>query len=178
MPKKESSSWVILEISPKGEEAANLGLLKDMLLEKSPFKESDIFIPIVRHGSRSIWMMEGYVFIKSGYSTSDYYDLKRTYLISNIVSRVDKRTGLISIGVIDAKDLNSMLKKADELGAKFDVGDKIKIIEGDFKGFEAEVVNLFKKDNLRMYTLLIKMRSVEIITSANCLSVEALDYGR
>jgi transcription antitermination factor NusG len=177
MPKKEVSSWVILEITSKGEEAATNGLLKDLLLENSPFKESDIFIPIVKHGSRSIWMMEGYIFIKSGYSTSDYYDLKRTYLVSNIVSQVDSRTGLISVGVIESKDLNHMLKKADELGAKFDVGDRVKIIEGEFTGFEAEVVSLFKKENLRMYTLLIKMRSVEIITSANCLSVEAVDYG-
>ena len=167
-------SWVILEITSKGEEAVEQGVLKKALLEKSPFKESDIFIPIVKHGNKPIWMMEGYVFIKSGYSASDYFDLKRTYLIKNVVSQVDELTGLISKGVITTRDLNDMLKRADDLGAKFQSGDKVLIKEGDFKGFEATILDLFENNNLRMYTLLIKMRSVEIIISADCLSVEGV----
>lgn len=169
-----SESWVILEITSRGEEAVEQGTLKSSLLEKSPFKEGDIFIPIVKHGGKPVWMMEGYIFIKSGYSASDYFDLKRTYLIRNVVSQIDETTGLISKGVISTRDLNSMLKRADDLGAKFESGDKVVIKEGDFKGFEATVLDLFEKDSLRMYSLLINMRSVEIIISADCLSVEGV----
>ena len=172
-----SDTWVILEITSKGEEAACKGLLKDILLEDSPFKESDIFIPIINYGGKPVWMLEGYIFIKSGYGASDYFDLKRTFLVASIVSEVDASTGLISKGVIKTRDLNKMLKKADDLGAKFEVGDLVRIKEGEFKGFEAKVIDLFKKDTLRMYTLLISMRSVEIITSADCLSVEGNEYG-
>ena len=67
-----------------------------------------------------------------------------------------------------------MLKRADDLGAKFESGDKVVIKEGEFKGFEATVLDLFEKDSLRMYSLLINMRSVEIIISADCLSVEGV----
>lgn len=169
-----SESWVILEITNRGEEAVEQGTLKSTLLDKSPFKEGDIFIPVVKHGGKPVWMMEGYIFIKSGYSASDYFDLKRTYLIRSVVSQIDESTGLISKGVISTRDLNSMIKRADDLGAKFEPGDKVSIKEGDFKGFEATILDLFEKDRLRMYSLLIDMRSVEIIISADCLSVEGL----
>ena len=169
-----SESWVILEITSKGEEAVEQGTLKRSLLEVSPFKEGDIFIPIVKHGGKPVWVMEGYIFIKSGYGASDYFDLRRTYLIRNVVSQIDESTGLISKGVISTRDLNSMLKRADELGARFDFGDKVAIKDGEFKGFEATVLDLFEKDSLMMYSLLIDMRSVEIIISADCLSVESV----
>ena len=165
-------SWVILEISGKGEEAAEQGILEDVLVEKSSFKRTDIFVPIIQHGGKLVWMMEGYIFIKSGYSASYYFDLKRSGLIRGVVSQIDPNTGLISKGVISNRDLNQMLKKADSLGAKFHVGDSVKIKEGEFVGFVATVLDLFEKDNLRMYTLLIDMRSVEIITSTDCLSLE------
>ena len=53
-----SESWVILEITSRGEEAVKAMYVKSSLAEKSPFKEGDIFIPIVKHGGKPVWMME------------------------------------------------------------------------------------------------------------------------
>jgi len=167
-------TWVILEITSRGEEAVDQGVLEKTLLENSPFTLSDIFIPIIKYGGKPVWLMEGYIFIKSGYSASDYFELKRTHLISNVVSQIDSRTGLISKGVISSKDLQDLLKKADDLGAKFEPGDKVSIKNGDFEGFDAEIQDLYEKDNIRMYTLLITMRSVEIIISTDSMSIEGI----
>ena len=165
-------SWVVLEITSKGEKEARQGTLIPKLLEDSPFKKEDIFVPLIRGGARPLWLMEGYVFIKSGYSTDSYYNLKRTYLIRTVLSQVDPKTGLISTGVISDRELKEMIKKADELGGHHEVGSVVSIVEGPFQGFEGEVVDSWKEDNIRQYSILIKMRSVEILTKVSCLSLE------
>ena len=103
-------SWVVLEITSRGEEEAKKGDLKRLLAKEGPFKLEDIYIPIIRYGIKPLWLMEGYIFIRSGFSARDYYQLKRTHLVSNIVSQIDPSTGLISKGVITDRQLKEMLK--------------------------------------------------------------------
>lgn len=168
----KEDSWVILEISSKGEKEARAGTLVDRIRECSSFKKEDIFVPLIRGGVKPLWLMEGYIFIKSGYSASEYYDLKRTYLINRVLSQVDAKTGLISKGVIKSSELEEMIKKADDLGGKFELGSEVSLIDGSFKGFEGVLVDSWKENNLRYYSVLIKMRSVEILTKVSCLSIE------
>jgi transcription antitermination factor NusG len=168
----KEDSWVILEISSKGEKEARDGTLVSRITECSSFKKEDIFVPLIRGGAKPLWLMEGYIFIKSGYGASEYYDLKRTYLISRVLSQVDAKTGLISKGVVKSSELEEMIKKADDLGGKFELGSEVSLIDGAFKGFEGVLVDSWKENNLRYYSVLIKMRSVEILTKVSCLSIE------
>ena len=166
-------SWVVLEISSRGEEEAKAGVLKKLIVNISNFVESDIYIPIITQGGESLWLMEGYIFIKSGYGVSEYYDLKNSPYINSIVSEIDEKTGLISKGVIKESQLKALIKKADDLGGSFQAGDSVKIKKGDFEGFSAEVMSDWKtSDNIRMYTLLITLRSVEIILTIDSISLE------
>lgn len=165
-------SWVVLEITSKGEEEAKSGLLKQKIVQEGPFKAEDVYIPIIRHGIKPLWLMEGYIFIKSGYGARDYYNLKSTHLISNILSEFDPRSGLISKGVITDQQLKDMLKKADELGGNFQIGDKVTILEGDLHGLEGEVLDQWHEGGLRKYAILVKYRSVEIVIKKDGLSIE------
>ncbi len=166
-------AWVTLEITPRGEEEARAGRLRSLLSNRSPFKEEDIYIPIIRSGKDPVFLLEGYIFIKWGYPTSDYVHLKRTPWISGLMARIDPRTGLISSGVLKDKDLKAMVKRADNMGGKFQIGDLVEIKSGEMKGFSAIVMDWWmNEEGLRSYTLLIELRSVEVVLSVDCLSLE------
>jgi transcription antitermination factor NusG len=165
-------SWVVIEITSKGEEEARQGTLKKLLISFSKFKEEDIYVPIIRYGKKPLWLMEGYIFIRSGFGASDYYDLKRSGLVKDIISKIDSQTGLISKGVVSDKELRSMIQRADELGGNFEVGQQVKILSGSFQNMEGEVVSKWHNGEVRMYAILLSFRSVEIITTVDCLSLE------
>ena len=58
------TSWVVLELSTKGEEEALKGTLKDKIISKTAFNSDDIYIPLmVQRYLQPIWLMEGYIFI-------------------------------------------------------------------------------------------------------------------
>ena len=166
-------AWVTIEITPRGEEEARAGRLRSLLAGRSSIDEEDIYVPIIRSGKDPIFLLEGYIFIRTGYPTSEYVHLKRTPWVSGLLAKIDPRTGLISSGVVKDKDLKAMIKRADNMGGKFQIGDDVEIKSGDMKGFSAKVMDWWvSEDGLRNYTLLIKMRSVEVILSVDCLSLE------
>ena len=166
-------AWVTIEITPRGEEEARAGRLRSLLAGRSSIDEEDIYVPIIRSGKDPIFLLEGYIFIRTGYPTSEYVHLKRTPWVSGLLAKIDPRTGLISSGVVKDKDLKAMIKRADNMGGKFQIGDEVEIKSGDMKGFSAKVMDWWMSEGgLRNYTLLIEMRSVEVILSVDCLSLE------
>ncbi len=166
-------SWVILELSSRGEEEAVRGTLKKCVTEHTKFEDSDIYIPILRQSySEPIWLMEGYMFIKCGFPSNDYYELKRKYLVKNIISEIDERSGMISIGVITDSEFKKMIDQVDKLGGSFKPKDMVRIKSGAFEGFEGEVVETWIVDGLRRYSIHLMFRSVEILLTVDGLSVE------
>jgi transcription antitermination factor NusG len=166
-------SWVVLELSSKGEDEAMRGLLKKQVLNSTSFTEDDIYIPLmVQRYSEPIWLLEGYIFIKSGYSANEYYILKRKGLVREIISQMDMKSGLMSIGVIPDSELKRMVKKIDSLGGSFKEGDFVRIKAGPFKGFEGEVISTWLDNDVRMFSIHLDFRSVEIIHTIDCLSIE------
>lgn len=171
----QETEWVVLELSSKGEEEALLGSLKKKIISCTIFSDSDIYIPIIRQSyGNPIWLMEGYIFIKCGYSASEYYSLKRKSLVRNIISQYDQRSGMISIGVIPNHELKKMLKKVDNLGGSFKPKDLVRIKDGPFIGFEGEVTSTWIVDGVRMFSIFLTFRSVELLLSVSCLAVEGV----
>jgi transcription antitermination factor NusG len=169
------TSWVVLELSTKGEEEALRGSLKDIIVSKTSFKADDIYIPLmVQRYHEPIWLMEGYIFIKSGYGAVEYYNLKQHRLVKSIISQLDTRTGLMSMGVIPDSDLKKMVKQVDNLGGSFKQGDLVRLKSGPFKGFDGEVVMTWREEDVRMYAIHLPFRSVEIIHIIDCLSIEGV----
>jgi len=185
--------WVVLELSTKGEKEAKEGTLSHSLSYKSRFNREDIFVPYLRVGHGDpICLMEGYVFIKTGYSSSDYWSLKEGGLIRSVLSSIDSKTGLISKGTVTDLELKRMVSKADSLGGQYKEGDRVYIKSGPFSGLEGEIVGVeapkpkrpkevglledyskqIVKDSLSTYAVLIELRSAEVIISLDCFSME------
>ena len=65
-----------------------------------------------------------------------------------------------------------MIKRADNLGGSFKCGDEVRVKAGPFKGFEGEVLLTWRNEDIRMYSIRLNFRSVEILYTIDCLSVE------
>ena len=169
------TSWVVLELSTKGEDEALKGSLKDRIVSNTAFTVDDVYIPLmVQRYHKPIWLMEGYIFIKSGYGAVEYYSLKQSGLVRDIISQLDTRTGLMSMGGVPDSDLKKMVKQVDNLGGSFKQGDWVRLKSGPFKSFEGEVVMTWRDGDVRMYAVHLSFRSVEIVHTIDCLSIEGV----
>ena len=145
--KKETPavSWVVIEITSRGEEDARMGLLSRLIERVGCFEASDIYIPIMNVGTRNpTFLMEGYIFIKSGYPASNYYRLRNLPQIEQILTEFDNKASLFGRGVISDDDLRSMIETATKMGGTYKVGDVVQIKAGDLAGFEAEILDIVK----------------------------------
>jgi len=225
LTKENVVKWVVLEMTSRGEEEAKNGYLVDIVSRIGKISKDDIYIPVIKTGGVVTFLIEGYIFIKSGYPSNSYYRLFESSYIDNSFVSIDPGTGLFFHSVISDIELKEMVNKAMCKGAVLSIGGKGKIKSGDFKGFEGEIqdiINLGQIDgeggverlrrwivagspDLRLvrrnrlkdwvllgcrrmkesvgikyekdityYVLLIKMRSVEILTVVDGFSVEGV----
>ena len=67
-----------------------------------------------------------------------------------------------------------MVRQVDNLGGSFKQGDWVRLKSGPFKSFEGEVVMTWREGDVRMYAIHLSFRSVEIIHTIDCLSIEGI----
>ena len=172
---RRTVSWVVMQTSPKGEEEAKLGLLAKRLSSLSSISSQDIYVPILRGGStKATFLIEGYIFVKSGYPSTSYWDLARSLYIEKMISQYDSVSDMISQGTISDKNLKEMISEAYKLGGSYKVGDKVEITEGDFKGCSGVVQTIIKENeglNGGFYTILLSLRSAEVIVTVDVFSI-------
>lgn len=214
--------WVVLEMTGRGEEEAKNGTLIDIVSRISKIEKEDIYIPVVKTGGVVTFLIEGYIFIKSGYPNSNYYRLFESMYIDNSFVSFDVGSGLFFHNVISDIELKNMVNKAMCKGAVLSIGGRGRIKNGDFKGFEGEILDiinlsgegkverlerwvragcpdlrLVRRNRLRewiilgckklketvgikyekemtYYVVMIKMRSVEILTVIDGFSLEGV----
>ena len=184
-------SWVILELSSRGEEEARSGRLTSILKDISGFSSSDIYVPVVIIGTgEPLVLLEGYCFIRTGYPSDKYWDLAYGEFVRSVISDVDPSTKMISKGTITDQELRSMLKQTDQLGGRYEVGTNVKIKQGYFKGLEGLIIDLIapykegsasleegfvvEKETLTQYVIEIKLRSADVLVSLDCFSFEGV----
>lgn len=143
----KENTWVILELTEKGEDEARHGNLLNLICRGNRFKPTDVFIPIIKTGECSTNLLEGYIFIKNCYPFNNYYSLTRTQYVYRIVSEYEERSGLTGSGVITDSDLKAMVKTASDKGGKFKVGSKVIIKDGDFTGMECEIIDILNHED-------------------------------
>ena len=173
---RRSISWVVMQTSPKGEEEAKLGVLAKRLSSLSNINTQDIYVPILRGGSiRATFLIEGYIFVKSGYPSTSYWDLARSIYIEKMISQYDNSSDMISISTISDRNLKEMIAEAYKLGGNYKVGDKVEIVDGDFKGCTGVVQTIIKEDDDinggGFYTVLLNLRSAEVIVTVDVFSL-------
>jgi len=223
--KSKEDKWVVLEMTSRGEDEARCGGLVDIVSRIGRIEKDDIYIPVIKTGGVVTFLIEGYIFIKSGYPSSSYYRLLDSSYIDNSFVSVDEKTGLFFHSVISDEELKGMVNKAICRGAVLDIGGRGRIKNGDFKGFEGEIVDIINlgevekesgverlrrwvicgcpdmrvvrrnrvrewvilgckkgkevvgikyESELTYYVILIKMRSVEILTVIDGFSLEGV----
>ena len=180
--------WAVIELSPKGEELAKQGILSQSLSKTGGFKRKDVFVPVFKIGRGApVVLMEGYAFIKMGYDTSKYWDLKQSGFVNSVLSGINSDHNMISLKTVSDKDLKEMISRVDNLGGKYKEGDSVRITNGHFQGLEGEVVlvledlseyfvetGTFRSEGLSRYVVVITIRSAEIIVSLDCFSIEGI----
>lgn len=172
---RKRSTWVVMQTSPRGEEEAKLGLLAQRLKDLAEISLEDIYIPILRGGSsKATFLIEGYIFVKSGYPSTKYYDLARSVYIDSMISQYDARSDMISQGTISDYDLRKMISEAYSRGGNYQLGDEVEVTEGDFKGCVGVVLDILEKESEfegGRYSILITLRSAEVIITVDSFSV-------
>ena len=139
LTKENVVKWVVLEMTSRGEEEAKNGYLVDIVSRIGKISKDDIYIPVIKTGGVVTFLIEGYIFIKSGYPSNSYYRLFESSYIDNSFVSIDPGTGLFFHSVISDSELKDMVNKAMCKGAVLSIGGKWKIKSGDFKGFEGEI---------------------------------------
>jgi transcription antitermination factor NusG len=192
--RRKSQTWVILELSSKGEEEAKQGTLSSLIEREIGIKSEDIFVPVIKVGmGEPIFLIEGYIFIKTKYAPSLYWEIKRTPYVTDILSNFDPNTSLISTGVLTDTELKEMVGKADSLGGVYSEGDTIRVKAGYFNGMIGEVVDVIRPstdkklladivvdsgnllaENLSQYVVLLSLRSAEVLITLDCFSIEGV----
>jgi len=173
--KQRQPTWVVMTTTLKGEEEARAGTLAKVLSNLSGIEIEDIYVPVLRGGSsKATFLVEGYIFVKSGYPTTKYYDISRSIFIETMISRYDRNSDMISQGTILDSELKEMVKEAYSLGGRYKEGDFVEIVEGDFKGCEGEIMTVISDgDGLGgcFYSILLKLRSAEVVVTVDVFSV-------
>jgi len=176
---RRATTWVVMQTSPRGEEEARLGTLAKRLNRISGIDIENIYVPVLRSGStKATFLIEGYIFIKSGYPSARYYEMARSPFIEKMISQYDKRSDMISQGTVLDRDLKNMVAEAYKLGGNYKEGDKVTISEGDFKGCDGVVQTVIKGEGAfdeGFYAVLLSLRSAEVIVVVDIFSVGDFD---
>jgi transcription antitermination factor NusG len=167
----------------RGEEEAKSGHLTKLLSRETGIKADDIYVPILRSGTtRPLFLVEGYLFIKSGYPASSYMDAARTPFIEKLITQFDVKSGMISHGTVSDRELKKMISRATELGGKYAIGDVVEISNGEFKGCVGEIIDIYMKrsemEDVEMYSILLTFRSAEVILNLDVFSIGEKKDGR
>tara|TARA_B100000674_G_C37061802_1_gene567595 strand:- start:153 stop:434 length:282 start_codon:yes stop_codon:yes gene_type:complete len=88
-----------------------------------------------------------------------------------MISEFDPCTQMISKGVISDPDLKKMIAKANSMGGVYQIGSRIKILEGDFKGLSGEIIDVLYSSENTYYCVYVQMRSVEFILKLDAFSL-------
>jgi len=180
---EKKPTWVVMETSSKGEEEAKLGLLKKRLKSLSGISEEDIYVPVLNGGTtRPIVLIEGYIFVKSGYPTSKYLDISRSLYIIKMIAQFDPLSRMISQSTISDTELKEMVKAAYQRGGRYQLGSNVKIVQGEFKGCEGKVIDIISEPHegglIRdFYMVCVELRSAEVILKMDSFSVGDAEHG-
>ncbi len=163
MDARDEITWLILELTPQGESAAEDGLLEGVLRDHGDLDQGHpVFIPCMactHKGVRSvISVMEGYAFVASGVDDSFFDRLRSTPYVRRVMTR---GTGIRRVveTIPDAK-IRDLRKNLNEMvGAEILVDMEVRIIDGPLIGIVGKVVEIYGDQA----SVLVEMRSLYAI---------------
>lgn len=136
--------WIVVELSSKGERETPETLQRT--LEKLTRNRIEVFIPAKTFQRKqsfvTLWSMEGYVFVQSGLTASEYFDLERHSFFRRILTHDDGNSRVI--GFVDQSVVDTQKANLKALGwQNFEVGHIVNIISGVYEGLQGEILALY-----------------------------------
>jgi len=159
---------VVLELSHHGERAAEEGILEGLLRDHCDLgHDHPIFTPYLTYTYQEkttlLSVMEGYVFIASGFDDLSRADLMRSPYISKILTRgssVYAPCETVSQASVD--DLRQRLR--DLVAVEIRDAMIVRVIDGPLSGIKGTVVGVAGG----FATLLVEMRSIRALQYLPC----------
>lgn len=175
MDRRDSPSWVIMELSPQGEDRLLEGTLESALrtdLKVGP--EFPLFLPAYTHfkGARrvTLLLMEGYAFIGGGLSDVQYFRLEHKSYCTRILTRMHGRSRVIqSVSDSHVKDLQRQLREM--IARDVPEGVPVTICEGAYRGLRGLVI----EGDAAVCLVQVRMRSFEMLLTLPRVAVLPLD---
>jgi 5'-3' exonuclease/transcription antitermination factor NusG len=156
------AEWVVLELSPQGEDEDPEVLRKS--IGKSIKSLKDVFVPasiITRGHSRSVYkLIENYIFVRRTQSDQVYFKLEGSKYIASVLTVFDHRVRKIS-AVPDNSIDQMRLQLHVETEQGIEVDDDVLVMSGAYSGIVGKVVENIPENNaVQVY---IKLRSKQAL---------------
>lgn len=159
---------MVLELSHHGERAAEEGVLAEILRDHADLdRDHPIFVPYLTYTHQGkitlLSVMEGYVFIASGFDDLSRAHLSRSPYIKKILSRGSNPHAPCE--TISQASVDQLRRRMRELVAvEIQEGMDVRIIDGTLSGIRGSVVGVSGGHA----TLLVQMRSIHAIQYLPC----------
>lgn len=158
------AEWVVLELSPQGEDEDPEVLRKAIgRAVKSP---KDVFVPasiITRGHSRSVYkLIENYIFVRRTLPDQVYFKLEGTKYVSSILTVMDRKVRRVH-PIPDSSIEQMKLQLHVETEQGIEVGDEVLVMSGAYSGITGKVIESIPENNsVQVY---IKLRSKEALVT-------------
>lgn len=178
MDKRDSQTWVAVELTHLGEQRAAEGTLGKFLRKELGVDDDwPVFIPSVTYikdgRKTTVHLMEGYAFVATGLPETTYFALERKANVTQVLS-VRGSKGMRALHVLRDDRIQEIRHRMRALQAEsIPIGSKVIIMDGTYSALHGSVVDV-EGD---MVQVCIMLRSLNIIATIprNFLEVEAQD---
>lgn len=164
MDARDEVTWLICELTPQGERAAEEGNLETLLRSVGRVPpQHPIFVPClsyVYNGRKSVFsVMEGYAFLSSGVESSVIKLLSNSQYVRRVLSQGNGiRRSFETVSDAKIREIRQQLNSM--VGEEIQVGMTVRVIEGPLLGIIGEVLDCLENQNV---ILKMSMRSIHIL---------------
>ena len=165
MDARDETTWLIVELTPQGERAAEDGSLESLLRDGARVSSTHpVFVPCLSYehnGRRSVLsVMEGYAFIGSDMDGDCITGLVNTPYVHGVLSRGRGiRKVFDTLPDSSVRDLRTKLNEM--VGFDLEEGMVVRVNDGGFLGVTGTILVLYDDKA----SVLVSMRSINVVKS-------------
>jgi 5'-3' exonuclease/transcription antitermination factor NusG len=154
--------WVVLELSPQGEDEDPEVLRK--AIGRSVKGPKDVFVPAsitTRGHTRSVYkLVENYIFVRRTQPDTTYFKLEGSKYISSILTVLDRR--IRRVATVPESSIEKMRRQLHaETEQGIEVGDEVLVMSGAYSGINGRVIENIPESNSAQVH--IKLRSKQAL---------------
>lgn len=145
---RDSTTWVVLELTPIGEKLVEEGTLAVELRRLLGVEETwPVFVPSRSFEKKekmvTIHLMEGYAFIATGLDEIHYFRLEQTKVVEQVLSQQTR--GVRVLSTIPDSHINDLRRRLNqELASDIIPGMEVIVLEGTYAKLQGMVEDIEK----------------------------------